>query len=100
MTKKKSTYAITVVDAVAAHALGLDSWVRQVDYVGTFPSKAAFVRAVILIRPNETQSTLSKEVYDWGFRPEYVAEDVLYAQRLHSREGDPRILVGDLRADR
>ncbi|BDZ52832.1 hypothetical protein GCM10025867_50730 (plasmid) [Frondihabitans sucicola] len=93
---KKSTYAITMVDGVAAKALGLDDWVRQVNYVGTFASKAAFVRALILHRPREKQSTLAKEVYDWGFREEYVAEGVIYVESLSSTSGHKRLLLDDI----
>ena len=97
---KKSTYAITMLDRVAAKALGLDDHVRQVDYVGTFASKAAFVRAVLLVRPESSKSGLTNDTYDWGFRPEYVEENTLYVRRMLGGVKDEPILLRDITGTR
>ena len=97
---KKSTYAITLMDVHAAKTLGLDSHVRQVNFCGTFPSKAAFARAVLLARPFEPRTTLARETMDWGLRPEYVEENTLYVEPMLGAGRGKAILLRDITGTR
>jgi len=82
MATTKSTYGVTVFDSKAAAHLGLDAHVRQVEYVGNFASKAAFIRAVLLVHPGVTKSSLAQDVQSWGLRPEYLEDETIYVEQM------------------